>query len=90
MKTWIQRSCAVVATALVVAVAGPLGCEAPKPPEAPGAPPAPGNCCMRGEDAASSPCGPQKGCCRTEADEDACVAKKGLWFHTPEGCLGAC
>jgi len=70
-------------------MAGPLGCEKPKPPEVPEKPP-PGNCCLRSAEPAEQVCGPERGCCHSELDRDACEAKKGLWFHTPEGCMGVC
>ena len=78
----------LVFTVFAALTAGPFGCE-PKPPEAPSEPP-PGNCCMRAAEPAASRCGEQKGCCRSGLDRDECEEKKGVWFHTTEGCLGAC
>jgi hypothetical protein len=90
MRGAFQRGGGVVAFLVFAAIAaGPAGCEAPKPPEAP-AEPAPGNCCMRRAEAAERVCGPQEGCCRGGLERDECEAKNGLWFHSPEGCRGAC
>ena len=86
----LRRTLAVVLSAVGLLLLGGAGCEAPKPPEAPGGPPPPGNCCMRNAEPAERTCGPVEGCCRSGLDRDACEAKRGLWFHSVEGCKGAC
>jgi hypothetical protein len=45
---------------------------------------------MRNAEAADRTCGPVEGCCRSGLDRDECEAKRGLWFHSVEGCRGAC
>ncbi len=86
----VRRGMAVLVSALGLVLLGAAGCEAPKPPEAPGGPPPPGNCCMRNAEPAERTCGPAAGCCRSGLDRDECEAKRGLWFHSVEGCRGAC
>lgn len=88
-QVW-RRTLALALSALALVVLAGAGCEAPKPPEAPGGPPPPGNCCMRNAEPAERTCGPVEGCCRGGLDRDECEAKKGLWFHSTEGCKGAC
>jgi hypothetical protein len=71
-----------------VLLGGAFGCES-KPPEAPGQPPPPGNCCMRSAEPIEQVCGQEAGCCR-DLERDACEEKQGIWFHSLEGCRGAC
>ncbi len=75
--------------------------EAPKPPTAPKPPdlkapqvpsaPVPGNCCLRDASQASLACGGNaERCCSDKYDRSDCEDAGGFWFHTPEGCAGAC
>ena len=89
---------ALLSTLVAVAVAGgPLGCQPPPPPEAPQAPeqfqpPPGGNCCLRGNENTEAACGAgvQRCCSSKIADRDDCEAAGGFWFHSTEGCKGAC
>jgi hypothetical protein len=72
--------------------------EMPKPPDvkAPPAPqvpsaPVPGNCCLRDPGQAATACGGgAQRCCTDKYDRSDCEDAGGFWFHTPEGCAGAC
>jgi hypothetical protein len=74
------------------------GCELPAP-ELPSAPELPeeaeqvkpkgGNCCIRIGKALQSKCN-GKPCCAPKLDADQCEAVRGFWFHSTEGCAGAC
>ena len=74
--------------ALVALVALAAGACEGKPPESPEGP-RPGNCCMRNAEPAERVCGEKLECCR-ELEQDECEAKQGIWFHSLEGCRGAC
>jgi len=66
--------------------------EAPEGPEVPVEPPKNvGNCCLRTGKAHKEKCGGAMSCC-TDKFEDtaACLTEKGYWFHSEEGCAGAC
>jgi hypothetical protein len=86
----LQRAGALWLCSLMAMLAvSAFGCEDAKPPETPGQPPPPGNCCMRNAEPTEQVCGQQVGCCRN-LERDECEAKQGLWFHSLEGCRGAC
>ena len=77
-----------VCCAAVLLLLGAASCES-KPPETPGEVP-PGNCCMRNAEPSEQVCGARVECCRGGLDRDECEAKQGIWFHSTEGCRGAC
>jgi hypothetical protein len=93
----IRRILAMLSIAATIGIAsGPLGCDLLKPPEPPkppdGLPPPEkgGNCCFRDDRVAPTMCKGRDRCCNGDFDLGACESKGGVWFHTSEGCRGAC
>jgi hypothetical protein len=68
----------------------PPDVKAPPVPQVPAAP-TPGNCCLRDASQATMACGvTTERCCTDKYDRSDCEDAGGFWFHTPEGCAGAC
>lgn len=82
----------LVAPAVPVAIEKATAPGEPAPPEDPAAPEDPESrkCCFRSGENVAKVCENKDRCCSGKYDRSACEDSGGLWFHSADGCAGAC
>ncbi|WP_104987897.1 hypothetical protein [Sorangium cellulosum] len=78
------------AVPVVIEKATAPGEAAPADPAAAPEDPESRKCCFRSGEGAAKSCESQERCCTGKYDRSECEDSGGLWFHSADGCAGAC